>query len=262
MRAQVSGKRLRREVDARTKALQEASEAAQTANLAKTEFVTAVTHELRTPLASMLGYLELLRDELGGTLNETQIEFFETLEESGQRLLNLVNKLLDLARIESGHIELMMSPLKVVDVVDQVRSELYPLAKEKRLYLTKDVEAENLEVLADEQWLSVVLTDLVSNAIKYTREGGVTIRVATYNARAAIEVIDTGPGISAEFMPKLFERFTRDEDVRNGSPTGTGLGLTIARELVGLMNGEVLVDSEVGRGSTFRVLLPVPESAP
>lgn len=260
LRAQVSGKRLRREVEARTKELRKASDAAQTANLAKTEFVTAVTHELRTPLASMLGYLELLRDELDGVLNETQIEFFDTLEESGERLLNLVNKLLDLARIESGRIDLKLEPLNAGEIVEQVRNELYPLAKEKRLYLRKDVGSEDVRLMADEQWLSVVLTDLVSNAIKYTREGGVTIRVAPHDAKTAIEVSDTGAGISDEFMPHLFERFSREDHACDGAPTGTGLGLTIARELLNLMNGEIFVDSEIGRGSTFRVLLPVPES--
>ncbi len=260
LRAQVSGKRLRREVDERTRELQAATEAAQAANLAKTEFVTAVTHELRTPLSSILGYVRLLREEVDAGLSEEHAEFLATIEESGERLLNLVNKLLDLARIESGRIELELNPVDAVELVAQVRSALFPLAKEKRLFLEVDVQTETGEVVADEQWLSVVLTDLVSNAIKYTSEGGVTVRIldSLRDSRpaVAIKVIDTGPGISEEFMPHLFERFSREDRARADAPTGSGLGLTIVRDLVGLMGGEIRVESEVGVGSAFTVLLP------
>lgn len=258
LRAQVSGRRLRREVDERTQELQAATEAAQTANLAKTEFVTAVTHELRTPLSSILGYVRLLREEMDAGLSEEHAEFLVTIEQSGDRLLNLVNKLLDLARIESGRVELELKPVDAGELVAQVRSELFPLAKEKRLYLEVDVRTETADVVADEQWLRVVLTDLVSNAIKYTSEGGVTVRIpdAESGAAFAIKVIDTGPGISEEFMPQLFERFSREDRARTDAPTGSGLGLTIVRDLVGLMGGEIRVESEVGVGSAFTVLLP------
>lgn len=264
--ARMSSERLQREVEARTKELRAASVAAQSANMAKTDLVTAITHELRTPLTSMLGYLNLLREELADALGEDQIEFFDTIEASGERLLNLVNNLLDLARIESGRIELNLEPIDVRHVIENVQDELYPLANEKNLYLETEIEADDCRVLADRQWLGLVLTNLVSNAVKYTSEGGVTIRVLRsmmgQRKAVAVKVIDTGPGISSAFMPRLFERFSREERARADAPTGTGLGLTIARELLGLMEGEIFVESKEGEGSAFSVLLPVPDGAP
>lgn len=265
LQAQVSGRRLMREVEERTRELQAATASAQAANVAKTEFMNAVTHELRTPLTSIQGYIKLLREEGADSLSPQHVEFFEALEESAERLLNLVNKLLDLARIETGGIRLDLRPLDIAEVIEKVRSELYPLAKEKDLQLRIESPDERLFVVADEQWLSVVITDLVSNAIKYTSVGSVTVQTfrTARNGRntVAIRVTDTGPGISEAFMPQLFERFSREGLGREDAPTGTGLGLTIVRQLVELMGGKVLVESRIGEGSSFIVLLPASNDA-
>ncbi len=258
--ARMSSRRLQREVDERTKELRAATIASEAANMAKTEFVTAVTHELRTPLTSMLGYTQLLRDEAGEELSSRHLDFLNTVRLSGERLLKLVNDLLDLARIEAGRVELRTGDVNVGKVVGEVKTQLYPLAAAKEIYVRTEVAAEEPLARVDEDRLRQVLINLVSNGIKFTSKGGVTIRVvdATLNDAPAIriDVIDTGSGISADFMPQLFERFTREKRGEVEEPTGSGLGLTIARELVGHMGGDLAVESAVGAGSTFGVILP------
>lgn len=233
--------------------------------MAKTEFVTAVTHELRTPLSSLIGYVYLIRDEVRDDLAPHQVEFFDQVELSAKRLLNLVNSLLDLAKIESGHIEVTLDDVDVTDVVRRVEKELYPMVQAKGLYLETDVRVENTNLRTDEQWFSMVLANVVSNAVKYTEEGGVTIRVQEDlldgEPALAIKVVDTGPGITSEFMPLLFQRFTREARAHGDAPTGTGLGLTIARQLLDHLGGRIDVESQRGKGSTFTVLLPAPGPA-
>ncbi|MEX0601015.1 MAG: HAMP domain-containing sensor histidine kinase [Rhodothermales bacterium] len=259
--ARLSSRRLRREVDTRTKELRAATVAAQAANMAKTDFVTAVTHELRTPLSSLLGYVDLIRSEVRNDLEPDQIEFFDNLELSADRLLTLVNNLLDLAKIESGRIEIEPDEVDLTHIVEYVRSELYPIAREKNIALATEMATHSTSIRTDQQWLGVVLANLVSNAVKYTDAGGVTIRLEEATLRnepgVAVKVIDTGPGISSTFMPRLFKRFARDEHGKEHSPNGSGLGLTIARELVNHLGGEITVSSTEGEGSTFTVVLPV-----
>ena len=258
--ARVSSRQIDRVVEARTRELRASTVASETANLAKTEFVTAVTHELRTPLSSMLGYAQLLQEELKEKLEPRQLEFFDSLRLSGERLLSLVNNLLDLAKIEAGRIELNLRAVRVQKVVEEVRGQLFPLVRQKDLYLVVRHDIENAEVIADEARLRHVLTNLVSNAVKFTETGGITITVAAGTLgdepAIAISVSDTGAGISPSFMPHLFERFAREERPGDSTPPGSGLGLTIARELVSRMGGSVEVESRVGSGSVFTVLLP------
>jgi len=259
LQAQISGRRLMREVEARTRELHAATQAAEAANMAKTEFVNAVTHELRTPLTAILGYVRLLREELADSLSSDHSQFFSALEESAERLLHLVNRLLDVAQLESGGVQLSLEPLDVAEIFENVRTELYPLAKEKGLELRLDPPSEHTLVMADEQWLNMVMNDLVSNAIKYTSEGRVIVEAfrTTHKTReaVAIRVADTGSGISESFMPQLFERFARERAGAADAPIGSGLGLTIVRQLVEMMGGEVRVESQVGEGSSFTVLL-------
>lgn len=259
-RDRLSSSRLRREVHARTKELRAASIAAEAANMAKTEIVTAVTHELRTPLTSMLGYTELLREELGDNLSPRHREFLSIVRLSGERLLKLVNDLLDLARIEAGRIEVIAADVDVAELVSEVKNQLYPLAARKNLYLREEILSETPVARADADRLRQVLINLVSNAIKFTSTGGVTMRVTDAELKGApavrIEVSDTGAGVSPDFIPQLFERFTREESKALDEPTGSGLGLRIAREITGYMHGELTVESVVGEGSSFNVVLP------
>lgn len=232
----------------------------EAANHARTDFVAAVTHELRTPLTSMLGYTQLLRDELQGRLEPRHERFFDVLSLSGERLLNLVNDLLDLAKIEAGHVDMELKDVPIRGVVDDVAEQIYPLAQAKNLYVDTEFEEDGLCVRANEERLRHVLTNLVSNAVKFTREGGVKIFVApaTRDGMEAVSVriSDTGPGISPSFVPRLFEPFTREERAVEDGPSGSGLGLSIVQELLSRMDGTATVESNVDEGSTFTVMLP------
>ncbi|MEX1055961.1 MAG: ATP-binding protein, partial [Rhodothermales bacterium] len=257
--ARVSRRQIAREVEERTRELRATTVASEAANIAKTEFVTSVTHELRTPLTSMIGYTQLLQEELKGHLDARQLEFFESLRVSGERLLNLVNNLLDLARIEAGRVALNLSDVPVQRVVEEVRGQMFPLATEKNLYIKTTYHLQDGMVRADGARLRDVLVNLVSNAVKFTSTGGVTISVSAEPDdpdTIAVSVADTGSGISEQFMPHLFDRFAREERGTDSGPMGSGLGLTIARELVTRMGGRIAVDSRMGAGSTFTVLLP------
>jgi hypothetical protein len=170
-----------------------------------------------------------------------------------------VNSLLDLARIEDGRVELKISDVPLERLVEEVRGQLFPLARKKDLYIATRYPLKGGKARADEGRLRDVLVNLVSNAVKFTRTGGVTISVSTAPddpGTIALSVTDTGAGISEKFMPHLFERFARDEGSTESSSLGSGLGLTISLELITRMGGEIVVDSRVGVGSTFTVLIP------
>jgi signal transduction histidine kinase len=244
-----------------TKELRAASIAAQAANLAKSHYLSAVSHELRTPLTSMLGFTQILRHELDEQLNEQQEEFFDTIASSGERLLSLINDLLDLAKMEAGHIELTIEAVEVGPLLADVATQLTPLARQKNLSLSVSMDEGPLQVQADEQRLRQVLLNLVSNAIKFTDRGRIRLHafstvVEEDGPAVEIAVEDTGTGISPRFLPHLFDRFTQEP--REGRPgtSGTGLGLTISRELITRMGGHIYVESTVGAGSTFSVVLP------
>ena len=251
---------LREEVSLRTRELRAATIAAHAANLAKSHFLSAVSHELRSPLASIMGYNRILQEELERVLEPQHREFFETVRASGERLTGLVNDILDVAKIEAGMLDLNFTAVDYRRVAADVLDQLYPLSREKGLTLRTEWENVETMVVADQVRLRQVLLNLVSNAIKFTREGEIVLSVYECTLEdapaCAISVSDTGPGISEEFLPQLFERFTQEERLYNETQRGTGLGLSISRELITRMNGTIEVESVVGEGSTFTVTLP------
>lgn len=250
---------LRRQVEQRTKELRAATIAAHAANLAKGQFLSAVSHELRTPLASILGYTEILQEEMEDDLKPQQREFFHIIHVSAQRLLMLVNDLLDVAKIEAGKLSLQLDIVDLGMVVKEVVDQTYPLVREKDLSLDVQVAHEPVFVRGDWMRLRQVLLNLLSNAVKFTETGGIQLRVyPTENRRqpaVAIAVQDTGLGIADDFLPHLFDRFTQDQRAYERTQRGTGLGLTISRELVERMGGSIVVESKSGEGSTFTVVL-------
>lgn len=258
------------EIAHRMKELRAATIAAHAASLAKSQFLTSVTHELRTPLTAIMGYVQILRDELQDQLSPDHREFFHAIHSSGDRLLILINDLLDLARIEAGRLDLRLSRVNAAQIVDEVCAQLYPLARSRTLQFDVHLGSDVPPVRADMQRLRQVLLNLVSNAIKFTERGQITIRTYATTLHdgpaVAIAVRDTGPGISPEFMPHLFDRFTQEQRPAAASVPGTGIGLTISRELVARMDGEIRVESTLNVGSTFTVVLPryeeTPEAAP
>jgi signal transduction histidine kinase/HAMP domain-containing protein len=221
---------------------------------AKSEFVATASHELRSPLTSIKGFVELLHRSPEG-MSDRQREFVEIILKSAERLTELVNDLLDVARIEADRVEITRRPIDVGEAVREIAELMGPQLAEKRQRLTVHVAPATGLALADPGRVRQIVANLVTNAYLYTGEGGhIDVAVEPDRAWVKLQVRDTGMGIDAEQRSRIFERFYRGPD---GSATpGTGLGLSIVRSLVELHDGRIEVESEPGRGSTFTVLLP------
>lgn len=250
-----------------TDSLKELMIKAQAASVAKTQFVSSVSHELRTPLTAIRGYVQILQEELSGNLDPLHEEFLETIEQSCERLTSVVNDLLDMAKVESGRVEMKLENVQLRPLIDETVAQLFPLANTKGILLLRPrIDSEDPVVHADALRLRQILINLLSNAIKFTEAGcvGVCVNSAvlqnyqdTLHAEPAytIEVFDTGAGIEAEFLDQVFEPFTQEERVYSNTQRGTGLGLSITRELVERMGGQITVASEVNHGTKFTVVL-------
>lgn len=255
--------------------------AANTANKTKSDFLANMSHELRTPLNSILGFAELLTDELFGKLNGKQKEYAKDIYESGKHLLALINEILDLAKVESGKMELELSSFLLQDVLNTSMSMFKEKAVKQNLKLVLEIGPEaHIEIEADERKLKQIIFNLLSNAVKFTPDGGsvqITARkigssedrkdeasetsalprFRTDKDFIEISVTDTGIGIKAEDMPKLFKEFTQLESVYTRRYAGTGLGLALTKKLVELHRGQIWVESEYGKGSRFVFVIPV-----
>ncbi len=226
----------------------------------KSEFLASMSHELRTPLNSIIGYTEIMLMGIDGELDPETHQDVQAIYDNGQHLLSLINDILDLAKIEADQLTLNLEELQVRPLVDAVRSSAMGLLLDKPVELIVDMpEDEELPpIRADRLRMTQVLNNLVSNGIKFTDEGTVTLSV--YYERPdtiCIEVQDTGIGIAKEDMDKIFDRFHRVDTSEARRTGGTGLGLAITRHLVELHGGTLTVESQLGRGSTFTVRLPV-----
>jgi len=238
-------------------ALVAAKEAAEQANRAKNDFLSRMSHELRTPMNAILGFAQVLEYD---QLPEEQLEYVREIHRAGDHLLELINELLDLSRIESGKLVMVLQSVSVRNLADEATQIIHPLLKEKRIKLTNRCE-QTATVMADPVRLKQVLLNLLSNAVKYNRpEGRIMIACQPLpQNRIRISVTDTGPGIDAAQMHNLFRPFERLGAEFTGI-TGTGIGLAIAKELVELMGGTIGVDSTHGEGSTFWIDLPLAQA--
>ncbi len=243
----------------------DARHAAEAANRAKSEFLASMSHELRTPLNAVLGYAQLLAMDEG--LSPRQARGLDAIHQSGQHLLALINDILDLARIEAGRTELNPGPVNLTSFLRAVVNLMQVKAQEKRLAFVFDPAAGLPQtVLVDERRLRQVLLNLLGNAIKFTDQGTVTLRADAEPAgpaqvRLRLDVEDTGVGVRPEDLERIFKPFEQVGDLQRRSG-GTGLGLPITRALVNDMGGQVQVSSEFGRGTRFRVELPLEVVAP
>lgn len=221
----------------------------------KSTLCSVVAHELRTPLTSMRGYLELVLGGDAGELNEEQRGFLQVVEESAKRLTELVNDFLDLERFESGRIEMHWENLDLEVLVDGAIRIFIPAAEKKSLKIITEFESVP-QVFGDRSRIQQVITNLVSNAIKYTKIGEVRIRTRSENDKVLLEVRDTGVGIPEDELGRVGERFFRASTASSTGARGSGLGLAIAGEIIKRHEGELRIVSSLGKGSRFSVLLP------
>ncbi|HYE97097.1 MAG TPA: ATP-binding protein [Rubricoccaceae bacterium] len=232
--------------------LAETNERLRQAGRLKDELLANTSHELRTPLTAILGFSSLLVEE--GDPEQRQVG--EAIHRSGRRLLDTVNALLDMARLQAGMVELHPQALDVAHVANDVAAMLRPLAEEKGLFLTVLPEGRALPATIDQYALERILINLISNAIKFTEAGGVTVLLDGTDHKAVVTVRDTGRGISPEFLPYLFEAFRQESSGYGRTHEGSGLGLAIVQRVVALLHGRVRVESALGEGTMFEVTLP------
>jgi len=223
----------------------------------KSEFLAKMSHQLRTPLTAIIGFCEVLTQGMDGELSRDQAQDIAEIQRSGVVLLELVNDILDLSKIEAGKVEITLQEVDLPSVVDQVIASMHQIAESKALKLTSDLSSEVSKVQGDPVRVREILTNLVSNAIKFTPTGSVAIRGMPVGAMAEISVLDTGIGIEAAAHQRIFEEFRQASDKISRNYGGTGLGLSIARKLVELQGGQMGLESEPGKGSRFWFTLPI-----
>jgi two-component system, sensor histidine kinase len=241
-----------------------AKDAAEEANVMKTQFLANMSHEIRTPLNGVLGMAQVMAMN---PLSEAQKDRLDVIQKSGSNLLSVLNDLLDLSKIEAGQMELERAPFDITDVAQGAYSTFTGVANASGVSFSMQIAPE-----AEGRWrgdsvrLRQVLYNLISNALKFTSEGEVQVRIGAADSDAGkalvISVADTGIGIAPEFQPKLFEKFIQADNTMTRRFGGTGLGLTICRHTVELMGGTIAVESELGVGTTFQVRLPLPWLGP
>ena len=232
---------------------------AEKANAAKSDFLFNMSHDIRTPMNALLGYNELMKREL---TDPKLLDYQEKMEQSGNLLLSIINNVLDMAKIESGKMELDENYVKIRDVYQGVYKIFQAEAEKKGIHLEMEYEVQHEHVICDETKNREIFLNLISNAVKYTASGGrVTIRITELDCdrkdyvRIRTQVIDTGIGMSEEFLPSLFEAFARERNTTDGKIAGTGLGMPIIKKYIDMMYGTIEVESKQGEGSKFTVTL-------
>ena len=248
-----------RELRRQAEVLEEVNQQLREATKAKDQFLAVMSHELRTPINAIMGYSDLLDLGVKGELNPDQQAMVTRVRETSRHLLGLINEVLDLAKIGSGRIDLVLAEVDVSAIVERAAQQILPMATAKKLTLeTISDMPPNVpaRVIADETRLAQIVINLLSNAVKFTSTGRVSVRYGLHGERIAIAVRDTGPGIPAQQLDRIFEEFYQIEGGLSRSTGGTGLGLAIARRFAQLMGGDITVQSEIGAGSEFVLTLP------
>jgi signal transduction histidine kinase len=246
----IQNARLFREIADKSEQLARASEH-------KSQFLANMSHELRTPLNAILGYAELLVDGIYGKLPDRPRGVLERIQNSGKHLLALINDVLDLSKIEAGQLTLTLEDYSLPEVVQSVVTVTEPLAAAKGLKFTAALQDDMPMAHGDARRVSQVLLNLVGNAIKFTDQGEIEIHASTTNGQFVLTVRDTGPGIADADQERIFGEFQQIDNSNTRKQGGTGLGLAISKRMVEMQGGTVTVDSVLGQGSTFRVVLPV-----
>ena len=247
------------EINGFNKVIKEQNKKIIEADKVKTKFLSNVSHELRSPLNSIIGFSDILVSEIYGKLDEKQLEYIKDIQVAGIHLLGMVNEILDISKIESHTIKLNKTKFNLFLCVNEVLNILKPLYSEKNINIQNLID-ENIEVFADYQKLQQIFFNLLSNAIKFTRENGeikVFAKLSTKNIM--ISVADNGIGIAKENHKRIFKKFEQIASNEGGSTNSTGLGLTITKELVKLHGGTITLESELNEGAEFKIKLPLGE---
>ncbi len=254
----LSSQMLESKVQDRTKRLESALEEVQKISKTKSEFISSVSHELRTPLTSIKGYASILMTGKVGQIPEGVRDRLDKINRHSDNLVKLINDLLDIARIESGRVEMKLVPHDLESIVNNVHDLLTPQMKEKKLQWEAHIDPQTPMIKIDVAQIDRAFINLVSNAIKFTPENGtISIRIRPEEDQVLCEVADTGIGISGEDLPKLFQEFFRSENAIKQNIKGTGLGLTLVKNIIEAHQGKIWVTSQFHAGTTFHFTLPV-----
>jgi PAS domain S-box-containing protein len=248
------------QVAERDRLQQEKLEALEQADVLKNQFLSILSHELRTPINAITGFGSMMQDELAGPLNERQQHFMGRILHGSDILLALVNDLLDMSRIQAGKLSLTPGRVDLGPQLADAVAQLRPMAERKGLSLAFEAIAPLPEITADALRIRQVITNLVANAIKFTQQGAVTVRVSVQNGGFRCDVVDTGIGVAAEHHSRLFSPFTQVDMTATRAAGGTGLGLSISRSIVEAHGGAIGFESTPGQGSTFWFTLPLDAS--
>jgi signal transduction histidine kinase len=229
------------------------------ASLAKTQFLANMSHEFRTPLNAMLGYTSMLLQGVAGPVEAPAKRQLARVESNGRHLLTIINEILDISRIEAGRMPLQISTFRLADLLAEVKAELEPIILRSRLTVSLDLQKDLRPISTDRQKVKQILLNLVSNALKFTHEGGVVIRARRVQSERVVKitVADTGIGIAAGDQERIFEDFRQLDNSPTRAYGGTGLGLSICKRLAQMLDGHIALESKVGAGSAFTLVLPL-----
>ncbi|MHC4714809.1 MAG: sensor histidine kinase [Planctomycetota bacterium] len=251
-------KALNAELEAKIEELARANIALYETARAKSEFVANMSHELRTPLNSIIGFADVLLARMKETASEDQIRYLQNIRKAGYRLLELLSELLNFARLDSGRVRVNPGPVSVPGLLAEIAGHLKSSVAGRNLEITREVDPEMPTVMTDEVKLGQILANLGTNAVKFTPDGGrVTLGAHLEGKRLTLRVADTGAGIDEAQREVIWERFRQGEGGVTRKFDGLGLGLYIVRTLVGLLGGEIALESARGEGTVFTVTIPV-----
>lgn len=253
---------LEMKVAERTEALTISNRKLEEASAHKSQFLARVNHELRTPISAVIGYARLILRETEGQISPLQRENLQDLQHNAERLLAMINDLLDLAKIEAGRMEVNTEPVNIYELVNQALSTVAPMLKQDLVRIDRDLDPDLPSVNTDPEKLRQILVNLLGNAVKFTERGDIKISAARRDNRLELAVSDTGIGIDKGEQEHIFEEFRQVAATGSQTHAGSGLGLAIVKKFSHLLGGDVAVESEAGRGSTFTVTIPLDGGEP